>query len=781
MKRQPPTRPAQGFMLALCATVIGSVALWGCGGSSSTPAVTVNGVAATGAAMSGATITVLCVNGQPNTTQTAADGSYSILATGVFPCMVEARDATHKLHSVATGSGNMATANITPLTEQMVASLSSDSVDTAAFFAAFGASKAATLAPDKLAAAQAQVLADLTANGMDTRALKDLVGDKLVAKTASQSGNAYDQLLDSIAAKPINVRLIAMNDFHGNFAPPSTSNGGSMVLPNGGGGQKVTVGGAAYLATLVKKLRAENPNNILVGAGDSISASPFESMITHDEATVDILNAIGMEVSSVGNHEFDHGSTELLRIQNGGCFPASGTQGVVGADTCLVNGAYPGAKFKYLAANVTVTATGKTLLPATYIKRFGSVSVGFIGLTFQGTPTAVSASGVAGLVFQEESAVINQYAAQLKANGVNAVVVLIHQGGQTTATTVNDKTCPGFSGDITPIVDKLSADVDVIVSGHTHQEYVCSVAAKTAKKNILLTSTGYYGGAVSAIDLVLQPNKGLVSVSANTVPVIQADAPANATLPSGFTAVAKDATVDALVSKYKTLSATLAGQGIGSITASLNRALMTVAGVTGRDETAEGAMGDVMADSYLDGVPGGADIAFTNPGGVRADLSYTAPGTVTYAALNTVEPFGNTLSTLTLTGAQILRLLEQQWEAPNNTAKTNAATHAVGRLLQPSRGLTYTYDNNQPAGLPAGQGNRIVAGTLKLNGVAIDPVRNYKIVTNSFLASGGDNFKVMATGSHITDTKMLDLDAFIAYFKANSPVSPPVPRVTRLN
>jgi len=780
MTLKPTRRSSGGFAYSLCAAALGSLALLGCGGSSSS-ALTVSGVAATGAAMGGANIVIKCVNGDLNTTKTATDGSYSVLASGSFPCMVEASDATHKLHSVASGSGSSATANITPLTEQMVASLSGSTVDTAAFFAAFDGTKVATVAADKLTAAQTQVIANLTANGIDTSALKDLIVDKLVAKTSTQSGNAIDVVLDAVAAKQINVRLIAMNDFHGNFAPPSSTNGGSMTLPNGGAGQKVTVGGAAYLATLVKSLQASNTNNIVVGAGDGISASPFESMITHDEATVDILNTIGLEVTSVGNHEFDHGSAELLRIQNGGCYPASGTQGVVGSDTCLVNGIYPGAKFKYLAANVNVTATGKTLLPATYIKRFGTVSVGFVGLTFQGTPTAVSASGVAGLEFKEESAVINQYAAQLKAQGVNAVVVLIHQGGQTTATTINDKTCPGFSGDITTIVDKLSADVDVIVSGHTHQEYVCSYAAATAKKNILLTSTGYYGGAVSAIDLVLQPSKGLVSASANTVPVIQADAAANATLPTGFMPVAKDATVDALVTKYKTLSATLAGQGVGTITASINRALMTVAGVIGRDETAEGAMGDVMADSYLTGVPGGADIAFTNPGGVRADLSYTAPGTVTYAALNTVEPFGNTLSTLSLTGAQILRLLEQQWEAPNNTAKTNAATNSVGRLLQPSKGLTYTYDNNQPAGLAAGQGNRIVAGTLKLNGVAIDPAKSYKIVTNSFLASGGDNFKVMATGSNITDTKIVDLAAMIVYFSANSPLSPPTPRVTRLN
>jgi 5'-nucleotidase len=790
---QPSTAraPAQGYVLSLLAAALGALALVACGGSGgSSASVSISGVAATGAAMGGASIAVKCVNGTPASSQTAADGSYSTQATGSFPCLVEASDATHRLHSVAQGSGKTAVANVTPLTEQMLASLSDSTADTAAFFEQFEGSQAGTVSRDKLATAQARILADLQNAGVDTRGVKDLIGETLEAAHGDRAGNAQDHLLDDVAARNVAVRLIAINDFHGNFAPPSTTNGGSMVLPNGGAGQKVTVGGAAYLATLVKNLKAENANSILVGAGDSISASPFESMITHDEATVDILNTLGLEVSSVGNHEFDRGRSELLRMQNGGCYPASGTQGVVGADTCLINGVYPGAKFKYLAANVVDTATGKTLLPATYVKRFGSVSVGFIGLTFQGTPTAVSAVGIAGLQFNEESAVINQYAAKLKRDGATAVVVLIHQGGQTTATTINDKTCPGFAGDITTIVDKLSANVDVVVSGHTHQEYVCNYPAAAAGKNILLTSTGYYGGAVSAIDLTLQPKRGMVSVTANTVPVIRADDSVNLalTLPTsantgatGFNKVAKDSAVDALVTRYKALSATLAAQGVGTITANLNRALMTVAGVTGRDETAEGDMGDVIADSYLSGVPGGADMAFTNPGGVRADLTYTAPGSVTYAALNTVEPFGNTLSTLTLTGAQLLRVLEQQWEAPNNTAKTNTATGAVGRLLQPSRGLTYTYDNNQPAGLPMGQGNRIVAGTLKLNGVAIDPTRSYRIVTNSFLAAGGDNFTQMATGSNITDTKMLDLTALIAHFAANSPISPPTHRVTRLN
>jgi len=439
-----PSRRARPLLRSLYAAGIAALTLQACGGSDSNPALVINGVAATGAAMANAQLLVRCVNGTTSSTTTQTDGSYAVLANGSFPCLLEANDGSRKLHSVAHGSGKTASANVTPLTEQMLASLSADSADTAAFFESFDAGKAASVAPDKLATAQTQVLANLAASGVDTSAIKDLITDKLVAKNGGNSGNALDAVLDAVAAKPVNVRLIAINDFHGNFAPPSTSNGGTMVLPNGGAGQKVTVGGAAYLATLVKNLKAQNANSIVVGAGDAISASPFESSITHDEATVDILNTIGLEVTSVGNHEFDRGSAELLRMQNGGCFPAANGQGVVGTDTCLVNGVYPGAKFKYLAANVNVTATGKPFLPATYIKRFGTVSVGFIGLTFQGTPTAVSAAGIAGLEFQEESAVINQYAAQLKANGVTAVVVLIHQGGQTTATTVNDKTCPAF-------------------------------------------------------------------------------------------------------------------------------------------------------------------------------------------------------------------------------------------------------------------------------------------------------------------------------------------------
>ncbi|MBP8265153.1 MAG: bifunctional metallophosphatase/5'-nucleotidase, partial [Zoogloea sp.] len=460
--------------------------------------------------------------------------------------------------------------------------------------------------------------------------------------------------------EPVTVKVIAMNDFHGNIETPAANNGGSVVLkdPANAAGTTVRTGGAAYLATLIKQLKARNANNIVVGAGDMVGASPVTSTLTHDEATIDILNQIGLEVSSVGNHEFDHGKNELLRQQNGGCYVG----GTVGKDTCINGGVFGGASYKWLAANVVDSASGKTLFPATYVKQFGGVSVGFIGLTLKATPAVVTSTGVAGLSFLDEAATINTYAAQLRQSGADAVVVLIHQGGQTTASTLNDQSCPNLSGDILPIVDALGKDVDVVVSGHTHQEYVCRRNGK------LLTSTGFYGSAVTDIDLTIVPGSGVTAVAANTVPVIN---DLNATVPAGYSILTKDATIDTAVQSYVNLAATLKNLVVGSITTDIKRALLSGTSTPTRDETAEGAMGDVMADVYLAGGPQ-ADIAFINPGGVRADLIYKNGGAVTYGDLLTVAPFGNTLATVDLTGAQIVRLLEQQWEAPNCSAKTGA-------------------------------------------------------------------------------------------------------------
>jgi 5'-nucleotidase len=567
---------------------------------------------------------------------------------------------------------------------------------------------------------------------------------------------------------PVVVRVIAMNDFHGNIEPPAAGNGGTVVVsdPANPAGTPLRTGGAAFLATLLKQLRAQSPNSILVGAGDLIGASPVTSTLTHDEAAIDILNQLGVEVTSVGNHEFDHGKTELKRIQNGGCYPG----GVIGTDTCLQNGSYPGAKFTYLAANVVDSGTGSTLFPATYVKSFGDVRVGFIGLTLKGTPGVVTATGVSGLNFLDEASTINTYAAQLKSQGVNAVVVLIHQGGQTTAMTANDKTCPGLSGEILPIVDALSGDVDVVVSGHSHQEYVCRRNGK------LLTQTGFYGSAVTVIDLSIGPYAGVISADANTVPVVNDQ---NKSAPSGYAILAKDAAIDAAVTRYVNLSANLKNSPAGTISADIKRALLPNVATPSRDETAEGAMGDVMADVYLQGGPK-ADLAFINPGGVRADLIYKPGGVVTYGDLITVAPFGNTLVTVDLTGAQIVRLLEQQWEAANCSAKQGV--NGCGRLLQPSSTFTYAWDAAMPAGAPDGKGSRVVPGSLQIAGAAVEPAKTYRVTFNSFNAPGpGDNFSVVSQGKNISNSGVIDIDAFVGYMAKHPNLSPPAPRIQRLN
>ena len=572
-----------------------------------------------------------------------------------------------------------------------------------------------------------------------------------------------------VTPQTVIVKLIALNDFHGNIEVPAENNGGSVVLKDtaNAAGTTVRTGGAAYLATLIRQLKSDNPNNIFVGAGDMVGATPVTSTLTHDEATIDVLNQIGLEVTSVGNHEFDHGKAELLRQQKGGCYPG----GVIGTDTCIKEGRFSGAQYQYLSANVVDLESGTTLFPATYVKHFGSVSVGFIGLTLKGTPEVVTSTGVAGLNFLDEASTINHYATQLKASGVDAVVVLMHQGGQSTASTLNDPSCPNLSGDILPIVDNLSKAVDVVLSGHTHQEYICQRNGK------LLTSAGYDGSTVTNIDLSITPNVGVTQMAARSVPVIN---DLNKTVPSGYAILAKDSAIDSTIQSYANLVASLKNRTVGTIAADLKRALLANSSTPTRDETAEGAMGDVMADVYLTGGPK-ADIAFINPGAVRADLIYKNPGAVTYGDLLTVAPFSNTLATVDLTGAQILRLLEQQWEAPNCSAKTGA--NGCGRLLQPSANFSYTWNAAKPVGAAEGFGARVEHDSLRLNGAPIEMTKSYRVTLNQFMAPGpGDNFSVVTTsGKNITPSGIIDIDAFVSYMKSHPNLSPPEPRIKRLN
>ena len=436
-------------------------------------------------------------------------------------------------------------------------------------------------------------------------------------------------------AAPVELRILAINDFHGNLRPPP---GGIRIGDPEDKSKKVTVaaGGAEYMATLVKQLREGHTNTIFVAAGDLIGASPFLSAMFHDEPSVESLSMMGLAITSVGNHEFDEGKTELLRMQNGGCHPVDGCQGPH---------PFTGAKFHYLAASTIETATGKSVLPPYEIREFEGIPVAFIGLTLKETAGIVSPSGIAGLEFRDEAETVNALVPQLKARGVEAIVVLIHQGGEPSG---DYNECPAITGPIVDIVKKFDRAVDVVVSGHTHRAYVCDIDGR------LVTSGDKYGTLVTAIDLKLDPaTRDIVSAKAENVIV------ANASL-------AKDPEQTALIEAYDKLSAPIANRPAGSVTQTLSRV---------PNESGESALGDVIADAQLaatkDAKDGSAVIALTNPGGIRTDIVPKENGAVSFGELFASQPFRNRLVTMTLTGSQLKDMLEQQWLDPKQIGRAH--------------------------------------------------------------------------------------------------------------
>ncbi|MDQ3680914.1 MAG: bifunctional metallophosphatase/5'-nucleotidase [Actinomycetota bacterium] len=509
----------------------------------------------------------------------------------------------------------------------------------------------------------------------------------------------------------VDVQLLALNDFHGNLDPPGGPIAGAPA------------GGAEYLASHVRRLEATNRNTMVVSAGDLIGASPLLSALFHDEPTIEAMNRIGLDLNAVGNHEFDEGAAELLRMQSGGCHPVDG---------CLDGDGFAGADFQFLAANVVRSDTGETLLPPYQIRKFQGAKVAFIGLTLEGTPSIVTPSGVAGLEFRDEAETVNALVPELQRRGVESIVVLLHEGGLQPG---GIDECNGIAGPVVDIVERMSDAVDVVVSGHTHQAYNCQIDGK------LVTSASSFGRVLTDIDLTIDKRSGDVVVAQADNLVVTRDVP-------------KATDVTQLLDKYRRLAAPLANRVIGSVTADITRAA---------SPAGESALGDVIADAQLaatDGPgEGGAAVAFMNPGGIRADLSYApaggeGPGEVTYGEAFTVQPFGNTLVTMTLTGTQLDTLLEQQW-----------CGQSFPRVLQVSAGFTYTWDANRPAC------DRVDPSTIRINGVAVDPNGRYRITVNSFLADGGDNFTVLTQGTDRLGGP-LDLDALEAYFEARSPVSP---------
>lgn len=526
----------------------------------------------------------------------------------------------------------------------------------------------------------------------------------------------------------VDVTILAINDLHGNLKPPP---GGIRIVDPNDKTKKINVpaGGVEHMSTLIKQLRARHKNSIFVAAGDLIGASPLLSAMFHDEPTIESLSMMGLEITSVGNHEFDEGKDELLRMQNGGCHPV---------DKCEGPHPFTGAKFHYLAASTFEKSTGKTIFPPYEIKSFEGIPVAFIGLTLKNTPRLVSPAGVADLEFRDEADTVNALVPELKARGVEAIVVLIHEGGFPTG---DYNECPGISGPIVDIVKKFDKAVDVVISGHTHQAYTCNIDGR------LVTSGDKYGTLVTEIDLTLdRTSRDIVSAKANNL-IVRTDT------------YAKDPEQTKLLDDYERLAGPIAARVAGTITASLSRT---------PNDAGESVLGDIVADAQLAETgtqdKGGAVIAFTNPGGVRTHIIKRPDSDVTYGDVFASQPFRNQLVTMTLTGTQIKAMLEQQWVDP-----------ARPRILQVSKGFSYTWDNAKPFG------ERIIGESIRLNGQPLAPSATYRVTVNNFLADGGDGFTVLKQGT-AQRFGIYDVDALYAYFRSNSPIAPTATdRITRVN
>jgi 5'-nucleotidase len=558
------------------------------------------------------------------------------------------------------------------------------------------------------------------------------------------------------------LHLLAFNDLHGNLEAAGLNIYGKFA------------GGAAYLAKAVKDRQAlYGGKQATIFAGDNIGASPLANGLFHEEPVTIASNLMRVDFASVGNHEFDKGKDELLRIQNGGCHP---TDGCTGAPYALRNGSttsvYPGADFQYLSANVVVDATGRTLFPAFATKQFKSDSgqkfrIGFIGEVLEATPTIVTPTGVAGLTFQDEADAANRTLRQLRRQGVKTSVLVIHEGGFQQGTAALNGCAGNLAGSaIADIASRLDPAIKVIVSAHTHAEYRCTITTPDGVTR-LITSASSFGRILSDLTLTVDDKSGeLVQASADNVIVenaLNAPGPGVTRIPDPSK---EDPQVQAVVDQYVTAAAPLANRVIGRIQGDLTR--------TG-SPFGESALGDVIADAQLVATQpanlGGAQIAFMNPGGIRADLRVgdissggEAPGEVTYGEAFTVQPFGNSLVTKTMTGDMIRRLLQQQF--------VGCAAPTTPRILQVSN--TFRYEQ-----VPAAAACEGKIGRMFVNGVELAPTDSFRVTMNSFLAAGGDGFTVFNEGTDALGGAQ-DIDALVAAFAAAEPAGIAVPPLDRI-
>ena len=525
---------------------------------------------------------------------------------------------------------------------------------------------------------------------------------------------------------PLEVKLIAFNDFHGNLKTPSNR----VPVPDASQATGIRfdpAGGVAQFGGLIKKLKAKNPNHAVVTGGDLVGATPLLSALFKDEPTIEAMNLIGLDFHAVGNHEFDYGAEHLQRLQSGGCAINIKSK----LPDCGKREPYKGANFQFLAANVVENTTGKTIFPPYGIKEFEGIKIAFIGMTLRDTPAIVRPGGTAGLTFNDEVETVIALIPELKKQGVEAIIVVMHEGGVQSGG-INE--CIDFSGRGREIAEKFPTDISVVVSAHTHRYYICNVADK------LITSAGSYGTLVTEIDL---------SIDRVTHKIIAKRAKNIVVDPNG----AKDAALVALVEKYAQLAEPLESNEVAKFTSEVSL-LANNAG--------ESSLGNLIADAHLFATTapdkGGAVIAFNNPGSLRAPIIPNANGGVSYGALFKVQPFQNDLITMTLTGAQIKMVLEQQF--------LTATLGERPRLLGVSKGFSYSWDASKP------RGERVVPGSMRLNGMLIRADLQYRVTANSFVAGGSEGYTEFREGTE-RQVSVLDLEALLQFLAAHSPYTPP--------
>jgi 5'-nucleotidase len=560
----------------------------------------------------------------------------------------------------------------------------------------------------------------------------------LVAGTPAVAGAAPAQGNPNLTT----VQLLSINDYHGNLEALQ-----SLRLPADVDPARTFAGGSENLATKLTELRtaAGDANSLTVAAGDLIGGSTFISGMFHDEPSVESLNAMGLDVSSVGNHEFDEGTTELLRMQEGGCHPVDGCY--------FPDEPYAGADFPWLAANVVKRDGSGTLLPGTWVKEIAGTKVGFIGMTLEATPTIVNPAGVATVDFKDEVETANAQAAVLKKQGVKAIVVLMHEGGLNSGTY---NQCVGISEPLATMAATMSPDIDQIITGHTHDSYICSFPDPAGNPR-LVTSAASYGQIVTESSLVINTRSGEVDRGRTTAK--------NHIVPQSLP---DDAAQTAIIAKWNTLAGPLKGQVVGTHTEDiLGNALNTSRAV-------ETPMADLVADSFVwAGQAEGAQIGLVNVGGVRSDLPMLPPrygeqaGQVTFAEAFDILPFGNVNVVLDLTGAQLKQVLEEQYQPV--AARGTRPMLALGV----SDGFTYVWDATQP------QGSRVVPGSMMLNGSPILDGSTYRVATLNFLADGGDLFTTFTQATNRVGSDG-DLESFVAFLEANQALTAPEDRVSGL-